>query len=144
MIARTCRTLMLVAWCAVASPAPLDESTVQRTGLSAAQARQVLRVVLRHERFPVGKAGFYIETLASGNRGYREFGVTFESPQAAATTVLGAFAVSRMTGDVWETNLCKRYAFPELEQLQARIMKRTHQTFATEVGERRKLGCSDE
>lgn len=133
--------LTLLACCATARSDPLHESAIAPTGLSAAQARQVLRIVLRHEHFPLGKAGFHIETLASRLRSHWQFSVTFESPQAAATTMLGAFAVSRMTGDVWETNRCRRYDFAQLRQWQARIMARTGGSFASEADDRRQLGC---
>lgn len=134
----------LAACAAQAGSSPLRVEAVQQSGLTSEQAQQVLMVVLEHERFPTAKEGFFIEALTPSQPGYQDFGVTFESPNAAATTVLGAFAVSKMTGDIWETNLCKRYEFPELESLQAKIMARTGKTFAAESKERRSLGCTDE
>lgn len=87
------------------------------------------------EYIPAGNAG------GPPNRGFYTFSVTFDSPKAAATDVVGAFAVSRLTGDVWETNLCKRYAFPALRAAQRRIMARTHGSFRAETAARQGLGC---
>jgi hypothetical protein len=68
--------------------------------------------------------------------------LTYDSPKPGATQVLGRYAVGRLTGDVWETNLCKRYDFPSLKRVQAEIMARTKKTFADESDARRGLGCA--
>lgn len=126
-----------------ARPVPLTASQVQTEGLTSAQARQVLVMVLKHEKLFMNKPGFNIEDIEFVP-GYVNFHVTYDSPKAAATDVIGAFAVSPRTGDVWETNLCKRYEFQALKRVQGTIMQRTGKTFASEVGERRGLGCTDE
>jgi predicted nucleotidyltransferase len=61
-----------------------------------------------------------------------------------ATQVLGHYAVSRLTGGVWETNLCKRFDFSKLRRMQAQIMQRTAKSRADEVEARRGLGFTDE
>jgi hypothetical protein len=125
------------------TPGPLNASQVQADGLTIDQAKQVLVMVLKHEKLFMKKPGFNIEDIEFVT-GYVNFFVTYDSPKAAATDVIGGFAVSPRTGDVWEANLCKRYDFPALKRVQATIMQHTGKTFASEVSERRGLGCTDE
>ncbi len=123
---------------------------VAASGLTQDQARQVLMLVLRHERYQVGKAGAFVDgdlKDAEGrppHPGYHDFSVGYDSPKSGATEYWGLFAVSRATGDVWEVNQCKRFAFPELARIQRRISGSTGQTLAGEAPLRRGLGCSDE
>ncbi|ECG8194898.1 hypothetical protein FM905_22335, partial [Salmonella enterica] len=56
----------------------------------------------------------------------------------------GLFSVSSQTGDIWEINKCERIIFPQLQKIQQEIMKKTGATFASEVVQRRGLGCTDE
>ncbi|HGB3121938.1 TPA: hypothetical protein ACIVAR_004370, partial [Salmonella enterica subsp. enterica serovar Chailey] len=53
-------------------------------------------------------------------------------------------SVSSQTGDIWEINKCERIIFPQLQKIQQEIMKKTGATFASEVVQRRGLGCTDE
>jgi hypothetical protein len=127
-----------------------DIGTVLESGLTGEQAKQVLIVVLNHEKYQLNKTGmdidgpFKVDPNIPSQRGFWEFGLTYDSPKYGATQVLGRYAVSRLTGDVWETNLCKRYDFPKLRQVQAAIMEKTGKTRADEVEARRGLGCTDE
>lgn len=121
----------------------MDTSKVQSSGLTADQAKKILVLVLKHEKLFISKPGFNVEATQLAP-GYMNFFVTYDSPNAGATDAIGSFAVSPRTGDVWETNICRRYTFPALERAQAAIMKRTGETFASEVSERRKLGCTNE
>jgi hypothetical protein len=52
----------------------------------------------------------------------------------AVQGTLGLFAVSKLTGDVFDINTCKRYSFPELERLQKKIMKQTGETMVNNKG----------
>ena len=117
---------------------------VQAEGLSTKQAKKMLVMVLRHERLMSDQPGFNIEAIEKSVPGYIIFFVTLDSPRASATNVIGSFAVSPLTGDVWETNLCKRYTFKALKKIQAEIILRTRKTFASEVNERRHLGCTND
>lgn len=119
----------------------LPASQIQASGLTVAQARQVLILVLKHEKLLIKKPGFNIEHI-DFVPGYINFHVTYDAPTAAATSVIGAFAISPRTGDVWEVNRCKRYDFPALQRVQSVIAQRTRKTFASEVTERNALGCS--
>ncbi|AUP76360.1 hypothetical protein CWS02_05580 [Enterobacter sp. EA-1] len=92
-------------------------------------------MVLKHETLFIDKPGFNIEHIEFVPE-YINFHVAWDSPDAAATDVIGEFVVSPRTGDVWESNMCKQYAFSELKRLQTEIMKRTGWTLAGELKER--------
>lgn len=142
--------LLLVLPCVVLAGSPtIGLSKFSAKGLSKTQARQVLLVVLEHEKFSPNSPGMYIENLTKKNgtaihSGYYDFGLSYESPDAGATQTLGLFAISRFTGDVWELNLCRRYSFSKLDKLQQAITQATKKTFADEKKQRRGLGCTDE
>jgi hypothetical protein len=66
-----------------------------------------------------------------------------ETPRAGATEALRLYAVSRRTGDVWETNLCQRYDFPALRAAQDKIQQITGHSLADEQDARQGLGCTE-
>jgi hypothetical protein len=126
-----------------------DASQVSAKGLSVTQARELLTIVIHYLGYDNKKKGMSIDESKTGDGnpphpGYFDFALNYDSPKLGATQVLGVFSVSRLTGDVWETNLCKRYNFPELQKAQAAIMRRTAKSFADEAKARSGLGCSDE
>lgn len=155
MLAKMSRMLLLVfaITASVASAKepttiPLDQITSE--GLSRGQAKQVLIVVLKHQRYKLGKSGVFIDgdlTDENGkppHPGYFDFSLGYDSPKAGATEYWGLFSVSVSTGDVWETNTCKRFVFPALQRIQKNIMERTGKTMADEKAQRRGLGCTEE
>ena len=46
-----------------------------------------------------------------------------------------------MTGDVWQTQSCKRYRFPALSVLHRQISKQTGVALAPAAKAREELGC---
>lgn len=141
--------LLILPDVVLADPVAIGLSNLSAKGLSKVQARQILLVVLEHEKHSPSSPGMYIESLTKKNgaaihSGYYDFGFSYESPNAGATQTLGLFAISRFTGDVWELHLCRRYSFPKLDKLQQAIMQVTKKTFADEKKQRRGLGCTDE
>ncbi len=142
--------LMFFAHAAFAASFSLAGQPIDSAGLTQTQARQVLVMVLKHEKFKISRPGVFIDgdlTTPDGkppHPGYYDFSVGSDSPSAGATEYLGLFSVSAATGDVWEINLCRRYIFPDLSVAQKAIMKRTGKTFESEKPERRGLGCTDE
>jgi hypothetical protein len=143
--------LVLLAASAVsAKPRGFRAEQVQATGLSRDQAKQVLIIVLKQEKYRLSMPGVFIHGDLADEKGnpphpgYYDFSVGYDSVKAGATEYLGLFSVSRMTGDVWEINICRRYDFPELRRVQAVIMRRTGKSFANEKQARRGLGCTDE
>jgi hypothetical protein len=139
---------ILIASSVFGKQAAFDPTRIAQNGLTKDQAKQVLLIVLRHEGYKLTKPGMYVEYLRNEQEedpyeGYFNFSLGYDSPKAAATDVLGYFAVSKVTGDVWELNLCKRYSFPELRRIQKTIMMRTKKTFSDEKEQRLSLGCPD-
>jgi hypothetical protein len=125
----------------------IDAEKISQKGLSAEQARQVLIVALEQLHFKLSKIGMYIDgplTDAEGKPfrvGFYDFGLAFDSPTAGATDVLGHYAVNTMTGDVWETERCVRYKFPELLIIQKRITEKTATKLLNEEKARDEIGC---
>ncbi len=76
------------------SASPVISGQIQRNGLTAQQANEVLIMVLKHEKLFIDKPGFNIENIEFVP-GYINFHVTWDSPQAAATDVIGEFAIRR-------------------------------------------------
>jgi hypothetical protein len=116
--------------------------------ISEGEARSLLLLVVRQEGYTLEKRGMGLELVTTRSHqpvhsGYFDFSLTFETPRAGATEVLRLYAVSRRTGDVWETNLCQRYDFPDLKAVQKRIQQRTGYTLADEQGARQGLGCPE-
>jgi hypothetical protein len=129
---------------------PLAAARIAAQGLTREQAQAILMLVLRHQHVPA-KPTLEIEHLVkNGSKpedirpGYYSFGVTSDSPNMGASNVWGMYAVSRYTGDVWESFSCRRYRFAKLRRLQATIMKKTGKSFLDERQERLMLGCSDD
>ena len=53
---------------------------------------------------------------------FYEFGVTWDN--TSGSVIVGFFAVSRATGDVWKLVVCRRVESPKLKHLQRAIRKR--------------------
>ena len=111
--------LLFSPYVVFADSAAIGLSKLSAKSLSRAQAQQVLLVALESEKYSPSSPGMYIENLTKKNGaaihpGYYSFGLSYASPNAGALQTLGLFAVSQFTGDAWELNLCRRYAFPKL------------------------------
>ncbi len=113
------------------TPASFSASQVGTSGLTKQQAKQVLIIVLKHLHFKLEQEGMFIDGDISGKAGkpmrpgYFDFALTYDTPSATATDVLGAYSVDILTGDVIENTRCKRYQFPALSRLQKAISART-------------------
>ena len=125
----------------------LIAAQVAKTGLTQAQAQQVLRVVLKHLRFNLNKEGMLIDGDISGSNGqpmrpgYIDFALTYDTPTAAATDVLGTYSVDMLTGDVLENTRCKRYRFAALTRLQKAISARTGVALPPQKVALGQIGC---
>lgn len=142
--------LLLPALLSYAMVTQAADFVIAQDGLTGEQAKQVLIEVLKYQKYQLAKKGmdidgpFKVDPNIPSQRGFWAFGLIYDSPKYGATQVLGHYAVSRLTGDVWETNLCKRFDFPKLRRMQTQIMQRTAKSPADEVEARRGLGCTDE
>lgn len=132
---------------AFATPLPLAADEVASTGLTKEQAKQVLVLVLKHEKYRLSDKGIYIDgDLQNPNGkpdrpGYFDFSLSYENPKAGATAYLGYYSVNIKTGDVWEVESCVRYRFPALRRLQSEITKRTGVAISDEKVARDEVGC---
>lgn len=119
---------------------------VGSSGLTRAQAQQVLLVVLKL-RFKLDLPGMLIDSDISAANGqpmrpgYVDFALTYDSPDAAATDVLGTWSVDILTGDVLDNTRCRRYRFAALVQLQKAIGARTGAKLPPQAVALRRVGC---
>jgi hypothetical protein len=126
----------------------LKLENVLSSGLTADQAKQVLVIVLKHQHYKMSNPAIWIDGPWQGEEkgtlfrsGYYDFGLVFDNPKGAASNVLGHFAVNTLTGDVWETESCKRFSFPALSKMQKHISVRTGKKIASEDIVRDEIGC---
>ncbi len=117
----------------------------QPSAISVADAKSLVSLVLRHERINLSSRYCQLEQLDTEGKpfvaDYYSFGASCDYPNTGATTPFGIYVVSPRTGDVWEFNRCRWFAFPELRRLQRNIMRRTHATEMEESKYREKTGC---
>lgn len=142
--------LFVLAGAGVAHAQNFSADQIRNNELTGEQAQQVLIIVLKHEKIQINKRGmdidgpFKVDPNIPSQRVFWEFGVIFDSPKYGATQVLSRYAVSRLTGDVWDTDRCKRYNFSALRKIQAAIMHKTGKALSDETEARRGLGCTDD
>lgn len=135
---------------AAGQAASLQPTQIAPSGLNQEQAQQVLRLALKHQRHDLNRPGVFIDGDLRDDQGrpphpgYFDFSLGYNDPKAGATEYWGLYAVSVLTGDVWEINRCERLVFVELKHLQGQIMARTGKTQADEEAQRQGLGCEDE
>jgi hypothetical protein len=141
------RLFYLFVTLATAQAQPIAATQISATGLTRDQAQQILKIALKNRGYDFGKIGMSVESLrkpdgTDPHKGYYDFSLSYDTPASGATEVLGAYAVSSMTGDVWELNLCKRFSNPELREQQKVIIRETGTSFAAERAARLGLGCT--
>jgi hypothetical protein len=151
VVGRMCVAFFVFALSVTAAAAAgIDLKSIQSAGLTKDQAKEVLVLALKHDKYNLSKRGVFIDgdlKDANGNPahpGYYDFSLGYDSPKSGATEYMGLFSVSVLTGDVWETNTCKRLGSRALKRLQTVISHKTTKTFADEKDARRGLGCTDE
>ena len=85
------------------------------------QARSLVHTTLRLRGDNVSTR--QIQESTDNIPGYYTFGA-YRSPQGNVQDILGWFAVSQRTGQVWDTTSCNLYAFPTLERERKKIVRR--------------------
>ncbi|WP_167222126.1 hypothetical protein [Massilia rubra] len=145
------RVLLLAAGVSLCLPGlaqSLQSNDIQASGLTVDQARQVLVVVLNHEKFKMADPGMSIDGPWRGDEegtlyrpGYVDFGLVYSNRKANTSNVLGHFAVNVFTGDVWNTVRCKRYTFAGLSKIQTIISARTGKKLANAKVAFDEVGC---
>ncbi|NHZ93771.1 hypothetical protein F2P45_32940 [Massilia sp. CCM 8733] len=140
---RQLRALVIVLGLMACLPAfaqTLDVKNIKPSGLTLSQSKQVLRVVMKHERYKMSSPKLSIDGpwLTDGKPvvpGYFHFGVVY------VTSTQGHYAVNTSTGDVWDTESCERYTFPALIAIQKQISIKTGKKLASDDDARSELGC---
>ncbi|UOD29210.1 hypothetical protein INH39_27950 [Massilia violaceinigra] len=134
--------------CVPGSSQTFQPKEIHASGLTADQARQVLLVVLKHEKFDMSNPGMWIDGPWRGDRqgtqyrpGYYDFGVVYSNRKTHTSNVQGHFAVNASTGDVWNTVRCKRYGFAGLSTIQNVISARTGKKLASAQLAFDEIGC---
>lgn len=145
-------TVLLVG-CGLLADAPaiadqLDAPTIQSSGVTVEQAKQILVLVLKHEKIDTANPHLWIdgpwtdeETGLPFLAGHYHFGVVDNNPGGGRSVTLGQFSVTILTGDIWQTESCRRFRFPALTVIQKRIKEKTGQPLATEADAKEELGC---
>jgi hypothetical protein len=111
--------------------------------LTADEARRLAVLVAEHDHIDTGDTHIEINSMDMGSefiRGYASFIVIRESTSPGPDETLRRFAVSRRTGDVWETTLCTHYSFPELTRRQRALTGRIGSPGEV-AAEQKELGC---
>ncbi|MGO9405581.1 MAG: hypothetical protein ACLPVW_19160 [Terriglobales bacterium] len=123
----------------------LRTANSQETTISVAEARSLVKIVLRHQGFPSLSHYCQIESMDKEGEpfipDYYSFNASCDFPNTAATSPWGEYIVSPRTGDVLEFELCKWFRYSDLRRMQKQIVLRTHATEATEAQYRGKIGC---
>lgn len=151
-IASTSLAIAILHNLTACTPAQIKEplGLVAPSGLTREQAQKILISALNNQGYQLNKAGVFIDgdlTDEEGNPphpGYFDFSLGYDGPTSGATEYWGLFSVSRLTGDVWEINTCKRLESRVLQGLQESVMAKTGKTMAEETTQRKGLGCTDE
>lgn len=148
----SCAAIAIVALSALgvtlASSNNFGDWKIKPGGLTAPQAKRVLLLVLEHEHYKMANRDMVIDGPWVVDKkgtpfraGYYDFGLIYNNPGGAASNVLGQYTVNRFTGDVWETEECKRYRFPSLTKVQNEISAKTNVKMKSEDAARDELGC---
>lgn len=112
--------------------------------LTQGQARQLARLVARHEHIDLNNQWIEFDTMDVGAPylpGFASFIVLREASTPGPDTTLRRYAVSRETGNVWEMTLCRKYDFPALAALRKKLTGHAEASAAEDAAERKALGC---
>lgn len=112
--------------------------------LTQGQARQLARLVARHEHIDLNNQWIKFDTMDVGAPylpGFASFIVLREASTPGPDTTLRRYAVSRETGNVWEMTLCRKYDFPALAALRKKLTGHAEASAAEDAAERKALGC---
>lgn len=126
--------------CSLVAAQGFNAKHVKSSGLTPNQAEQVLLVVLKKEGFKTSDPRLWLDGpwLTDGKPsipGYHSFGAVY------VANTQGHYSINILTGDVWQTESCKRYIFPALSKIQQRISERTGKQLARDEDARSELGC---
>lgn len=118
---------------------------VQDSTISVDVAKQLVGIVLQHQKFPLSSPYCSVENLDKKGEpfqpGYYAFHASCDFPNTPATSPWGTYLVSPRTGDVLNYDTCKWLNYSDLRQRQKQIMLQTGATRASEHKYRNGSGC---
>ncbi len=112
--------------------------------LTQGQARQLARLVARHEHINLNNQWIEFDSMDVGAAylpGFSSFIVVRDASTPGPDTTLRRYAVNRKSGNVWEMTLCRRYDFPALAALRKKLTGLAKASKAEDLAERKELGC---
>jgi hypothetical protein len=117
----------------------------QDSTIGVDDAKQLVGIVLRHQKFPSSSPYCTVENLDKNGEpfqpGYYAFGASCDFPNTPATSPWGTYLVSPRTGDVLNYDTCRWLSYSDLRQRQKQIMLKTGATRASEQKYRDSRGC---
>lgn len=112
--------------------------------LTQSQARQLARLVARHEHIDLNNEWIEFDSMDVGTpyvRGFSSFIVLRDAATPGPDKTLRRYAVNRRSGNVWEMTECRKYDFPALAALRRQLTGHAEPDEATDAAERKDLGC---
>jgi hypothetical protein len=112
--------------------------------ITPSQARELVKLVAQHDDIDLSDTHIEMNSLDLMSPfvpGYASYILIREATTPGPDQTLRRYAVNRRTGDVWEMTLCRRYNFPQLEQMQHAFTERSQPSTAQLAAESRELGC---
>ena len=111
--------------------------------VTSEEALRLVKMALLHDGHDPETPGLVLTEITDNTgrdafAGFRMFSLAFEAETGGSNNI-ATYAVSKKTGDLWDSDRCVRYTFPELKVEQQKIMKRTGSTFESEAMERKAL-----
>ena len=126
-------------------PESAQSPTQNERTISVDEAKQLLGIVLRHQKFPLSSSYCSVENLDKNGKefdpGYYAFGASCDFPNTPATSPWGTYLVSPRTGEVLNYDTCKWLSYSDLHQRQKQITLQTGATVANEEKYRDRTGC---
>ena len=117
----------------------------QQPNISVDDAKELVGVVLRHQKFPESPY-CQIDSLDKQDEvialNYYAFGASCDFPNTPATSQWGTYLVSPRTGDVLNLDTCKWFRYADVRERQKQIMLHTGATEASEERYRESTGCA--
>jgi hypothetical protein len=118
----------------------------QDSTIKVDEAKQLVGIVLRHQKFPSSSAYCSIENLDKNGKafeaGYYAFAASCDFPNTQATSPWGTYLVSPRTGDVLNFDTCKWVEYRDLRERQKKVMLQTGTTEDAEKKYRDATGCN--
>jgi hypothetical protein len=110
------------------------------------EAKLLVSIVLRHQKFPSASPYCSVEKLDKNDKAfeadYYAFAASCDFPNTKATSPWGTYLVSPRTGDVLNYDICKWGEYRDLRERQKQVRLQTGATEDAEKKYRDAAGCN--